>query len=52
MIYAYDTKNYAEFEKISNLMLGILEDMDTILGTNEHFLFGKWLEDAEKLGET
>ena len=27
-------------------MVGLIETMNEILGTNEHFLFGKWIESA------
>jgi len=27
-------------------MVGLIEIMDEVLGTNEHFLFGKWIESA------
>lgn len=33
-------------------MLGLLDDLDRITGTQEYFLIGKWIADARSWGET
>ena len=33
-------------------LLGLLADLDTLLASDEHFLLGRWLEDAKALGTT
>ena len=30
-------------------MIKIIEDLDTVLLTNQHFLFGKWIENSKNL---
>ena len=32
--------------------MAVLRDMDELLATNEHFLLGRWLEDAKRWGAT
>lgn len=36
----------------ADLMLRILDDLDTITGTQEYFLVGKWIKDARSWGTT
>jgi Alpha-N-acetylglucosaminidase (NAGLU) C-terminal domain len=33
------------------MMLGLFEDMEDLLSTNEDFLLGKWLRDARSCGD-
>lgn len=42
-----------DYEAASNagaVMLAILDDMEEILLTNEHFLLGRWISDARSFG--
>jgi alpha-N-acetylglucosaminidase len=49
---AYQQKDLAAFQLYSNQFLGLLDDMDTLLGTQEGFLLGKWVSDARSNGIT
>jgi len=50
-IYLY-RKDLVNFRKSRDRFLELMDDMDTLLGTNEHFLFGKWVADARRWGTT
>lgn len=42
-----------DYEAASNagvVMLAVLDDMEEILLTNEHFLMGRWISDARNFG--
>lgn len=39
-----------EAESVATMTLSILADLDAVLGTNEHFLLGRWLADAAASG--
>lgn len=45
-------KDLANFRKSRDRFLVLIDDMDRLLGTNEHFLFGKWVADARAWGTT
>jgi len=45
-------KDLANFRKSRDRFLTLIDDMDRLLGTNEHFLFGKWVSDARSWGTT
>lgn len=49
---SYEKKDLKSVEKNGNEMLGLLNDMDTLLATNENFLLGAWIESARKMGVT
>ncbi|XP_054161207.1 LOW QUALITY PROTEIN: alpha-N-acetylglucosaminidase-like [Oppia nitens] len=48
LVQAYVDKNHTDFVVKANQLLGILDDMDDILATNENFLLGKWLNNAKQ----
>lgn len=49
---AYKRKDIKEVEIQGRKMMGIINDMDELLATNNNFLLGKWLSDAEVFGRT
>ena len=44
---AYQEKDTDRFERAAETLRKLILDLDEITGTNEHFLLGKWLEDAK-----
>lgn len=51
------TKSYNEYntdavQQYGKQMLALLSDMDTLLATNQNFLLGSWIADAEKMAAT
>lgn len=50
MALAYLRKDKAKFEITSINFLALLSDLDRLLGTEDAFMFGKWLADAERWG--
>ena len=44
---AYRKNDTNDFKMNSTLFLELLMDMDELLGSNEHFLLGKWLNSAK-----
>ena len=44
-------KDLKGFRDAKSRFLDLMDDIDRLLGTNEHFLFGKWVEDARHWGE-
>jgi alpha-N-acetylglucosaminidase len=49
---AYKRKDLKSVEIHGKKMMEIINDMDELLATNENFLLGKWLRDAEVFGRT
>ncbi|AUP78701.1 alpha-N-acetylglucosaminidase [Flavivirga eckloniae] len=49
---AYQNKDINALNKAGNNLLKLLDDLETVTGTNENFLLGKWLEDAKSWGNT
>jgi alpha-N-acetylglucosaminidase len=49
---AADSNNLSSYKKRSAAFINLLKDMDMLLGTNKHFLLGKWINDARKWGNT
>jgi alpha-N-acetylglucosaminidase len=45
-------KNLAELNRAGERFLQLIRDMDLLLGTNEHFLLGKWIADARTWGKS
>ena len=39
------------FRGNATLILNLLDDMDTLLQTDIHFLMGKWISDARAMGK-
>jgi len=50
LVSAYQKKDMDSFKAGSISLLELLRDMDTLLGTDTHFLLGHWLEDAKAWG--
>ena len=48
----YLSGDLAGFKTTSDEFLGLIEDMDKLLGTRSEFLLGKWLSDARSIGHT
>lgn len=59
----FNTSNITVFTQVSNVFLEMLDDLDALLGSNEHFLLGRyswecniiilrWIGDARKWGNT
>lgn len=46
----YYKKNVAGLHKYGDEMLSLLNDMDTLLATNQNFLVGSWIESARQMG--
>jgi alpha-N-acetylglucosaminidase len=40
-----------ELERQARIMLGIVKDMDTLVGTRHEYLLGRWLRDARSWGD-
>lgn len=38
--------------RLTSSMLALVNDLDKLLGSNENFLLGKWIEDARYTGST
>lgn len=47
---AYEAENFGEMKKIEKQMLGLLDDIDELCGTERTFLVGKWIADARAKG--
>jgi Alpha-N-acetylglucosaminidase (NAGLU) C-terminal domain len=41
-----------QYRENSEMMLGLFEDLEELLSTNEDFLLGKWLHDARSCGSS
>lgn len=52
ILAAYQKGDNAALQKASSQFLDLATDMDTLLGTRQEFLLGRWLEDAKKCGVT
>ncbi|GJM64371.1 alpha-N-acetylglucosaminidase [Persicobacter diffluens] len=49
---AYQQKNKALFRTKSDAFLELMDDVDRLVGTQQAFILGQWIEDARKLGST
>jgi alpha-N-acetylglucosaminidase len=49
---AGNAKNLSLYKEKCELFIGLLNDMDRMLATNQNFLLGKWISDARKWGKT
>lgn len=47
---AFRARDREAFAVSTRDFLGLLHDLDGLLGTHEHFLLGRWLEDAKRWG--
>ncbi len=52
MMEAVTLSDYTAFESSGQEFLTLILDLDHLLETEEHFLFGKWLNDARNKGKT
>ncbi len=48
LIAAYEAGDKRKLESTGTQFLELLRDLDTLLGTREEFLLGRWLEDARR----
>lgn len=48
---AYKQKDAGGMVKNGELFLQLIRDLDELLGTNQHFLLGRWIADARKWGK-
>lgn len=48
LILAFQNKNVTEFQQLATIFKEIFVDLENILGTNEAFLLGKWIDAAKK----
>ncbi|XP_062571445.1 alpha-N-acetylglucosaminidase-like isoform X1 [Saccostrea cucullata] len=46
LVYAFGRGDINAVESLGNKLLGLLSDMDTVLGSDSHFLLGRWLKAA------
>jgi alpha-N-acetylglucosaminidase len=49
---AYEKKNVQKLKEKGNEMIGLMSDIDTLLGSNKNSLVGAWIESAESMGGT
>ena len=49
---AYNRKDRPALIAAERRVLGLLGDLDTLVGTRREFLLGRWLEDAKRWGST
>lgn len=52
LMTAFRQGNVSGFQQSAELFLNLLADLDVLLGSNENFLLGRWLEAAKALGTT
>ena len=51
MVTAYNSRNAEEFEKNAEAFMNIIDYMETVTGTTEYFLLGRWVEQAKALAK-
>jgi alpha-N-acetylglucosaminidase len=49
---AYERADRITLRAAEERVLGLLDDLDTLVGTRREFLLGRWLEDAKRWGTT
>lgn len=49
---AYEQKDKVQFTRLFNQFTTVIQDLETLLATQEDFLLGRWLNDARKWGTT
>jgi alpha-N-acetylglucosaminidase len=49
---AYERKDRSALVRAEGRVTGLLEDLDTLVGTRREFLLGPWLADARRWGNT
>jgi alpha-N-acetylglucosaminidase len=47
MMDSFNEQNFAQFSASSQTLLGIIEDVETVVATQEMWLVGKWIGDAK-----
>ena len=52
VINSYNTSNSLDIDIYSQQLLGILDDLELLLASDEHFLLGKWIESAKSLANS
>eukprot|EP01064_Diplonema_japonicum_P009889 TRINITY_DN17307_c0_g2_i1.p1 TRINITY_DN17307_c0_g2~~TRINITY_DN17307_c0_g2_i1.p1 ORF type:complete len:722 (+),score=146.96 TRINITY_DN17307_c0_g2_i1:36-2201(+) len=48
---AFNNHDQNAMKNLSTKMLSVLSDFETLLASNEHFLLGRWLSDAQQWGK-
>lgn len=51
-IDAYKAKDVQQVKALSAKMLGLFDDLEQVLNTRREFMFGSWLSDARRWGDT
>ncbi len=49
---SYFNKDFPEFLTRTSKFLELLDDLESVLRTNQHFMLGPWLEASKALGST
>lgn len=49
MVTAFNSKDLAAFTEASDKFLGLIDEVEKVLGTREEFLLGTWVEQAKAL---
>ena len=52
IIAAYQARDATRLRQLSDKMLGLIRDLDTLAGTRREWLLGAWLADARSWGAT
>ena len=52
LIAAFKDKNIDQFNSISKEIIQVLDDFETLLASDEHFLVGRWIEAARALANS
>ena len=52
LVDAYQQKDNTTVAVVGNTILSLMEDWDSLLNTNVHFLLGTWIRDARQWGAT
>ncbi|CAN8004413.1 unnamed protein product, partial [Ixodes hexagonus] len=52
VVNSFKNKSMALLRKSAETMRNMIVDLDKVLGSDSHFLLGKWLEDAKRWGST
>jgi len=50
MINAFQANDTSQVQKVGTQLIDLLVDMDRLLGANERFLVGRWINDAKSWG--
>ena len=51
-IFKNASATLAQLEASTQALLGVIDDLDQLLNTNEHFLLGRWIQSARNWGSS